>query len=232
MKKKSFKKYFAQTKRLLFAGVGIIIAGIILFLLNRYVLHTWQIYQGAILTIVAGVVTIICHFSMRIRDGAVDEYAAEFHKELEKALGQYVEESEKHKRYNRVFTYTSGEYELWNNPEKIVFGDDNKARCVKYSGGAFTYTADMLYVVTGNIDLITEKTETKCFGFAMESVANIAITDKSYVHKIKDKEKYVETVTAEITAAGEKIVFTVHPDAMTDEATQKLNRMIESKKGR
>ena len=58
MEKKSFKKYFEQTKKLLFVGAGIIIAGIILYFLNDFIIHEWQIYQASWLIMVAGVVCI------------------------------------------------------------------------------------------------------------------------------------------------------------------------------
>lgn len=127
MEKKSFKKYFTQTKKILYAGIGVFVAGFILFLLIYFnIIRSFDLYQAAWLIMVAGVVMIMCHFTIRVRDGAVDEYAATFRKELENELEEFVNESEKHKKINRVFSYTSGGYELWNeNTDLIVFGNDN-----------------------------------------------------------------------------------------------------------
>ena len=59
MDKKSFKKYFTQTKKLLFTGAGIIGAGILLYFLNDFIIREWQLYQASWLIMVAGVVCII-----------------------------------------------------------------------------------------------------------------------------------------------------------------------------
>lgn len=232
MEKKSLKKYFTQTKKLLFTGVGIVIAGIILYFLNDFLLHEWQLYQASWLTIVAGVVVIICHFAVRIKDGSVDEYSATFHKELENELESFVNETEKHAKINRVFDYVSGGYELWDDDiTALVFGGDNTPRCDRYGGGAVTYTPDTLYVVAGNLDLMSGDTNITRFNAPLSEVKNIELIDKSYTKEIKKKNRYVECFVIEISTDNAKVMFTVHPDAMTDDAIKKINRAVESKKG-
>lgn len=232
MEKKSFKKYFTQTKKLLFTGAGIIAAGIILYLLNDFIIHEWQIYQASWLIMVAGIVVIICHFAIRIKDGSVDEYAATFHKELEARLEALVNETEKHQRINRVFDYVSGGYELWDNDiTSLVFGTDNTPRCEQYGGGAVTYTPDTLYVAAGNLDLMSGDANVTCFHAPLSEIKSVELIDKSYTKEINKKNRYVECFAMEISTDNAKISFTVHPDAMTDEAIKKLNRTVESKKG-
>lgn len=232
MEKKSFKKYFSQTKKILFWGIGVFVAGFILFLLIYFnIIRSFDLYQAAWLIMVAGVVMIMCHFTIRVRDGAVDEYAATFHKELENELEEFVNESEKHKKINRVFSYTSGGYELWNENAKItVFGADNTPRCVLYGGGAVTYTPDTLYAVTGNIDLISGDTRTNRFSVPLADVKDVKITDKSYTKEYKKKNKYIESFAAEIITGSVSLSFTVHSDAMTDDAVEKIKRAADSKK--
>lgn len=231
MDKKNFKKYFTQTKKLLFSGIGIIAAGIILYFLNDYLLHEWQIYQASWLVMVAGVVVIICHFAVRIRDGAVDEYASGFGKVLEEELETFVNESEKHKKYTRVFDYTSCAYELWDKDiEYLVFGGDNTPRCEQYGGGSFTYTADTFYLVTGNIDLISGEVKTSRFSAPLSEIKTVKITDKSYSREMGKKSRYIESFVIETVTDNASAFFTVHADAMTDEAVSKINRMAESKR--
>ncbi len=231
MEKKNFKKYFAQTKALLFTGIGVIIAGIIVYLLNEYWLHTFDLYQAAWLIMVAGVVVIICHFTIRIRDGAVDEYAGTFHKVLEEELDTFINESEKHKKFNRVFDYTSGAYELWDKDiQHLVIGGDNTPRCEQYGGGALTYTADTLYVVAGNLNLISGNVNTTRFSAPLSELTEVKIVEKSYTKEIKKKTRFIECFAVEINTDNAKIAFAIHSDAMTDEAIEKINRMAESKK--
>ena len=55
---------------------------------------------------------------------------------------------------------------------------------------------------------------------------------KDYESKeIKKKNRYVECFVVEINTDNAKVVFTVHPDAMTDEAIEKIKRTAETKKG-
>ena len=231
MEKKSYKKYFEQTKKMLFAGIGVIIAGIILYFLNDFVIHEWQIYQASWLIMVAGVVCIICHFAIRIRDGAVDEYAATFHKDLEEQLETFVTETEKHKKINRVFDYTSGGYELWDKDiTKLVLGGDNTPRCEQYGGGALTYTPDTLYVAAGNVNLINGEVSITKFHAPLSEINSIELVDRSYTKEIKKKTRYIECFVIEINTDNAKIAFTVHPDAMTDEAVSKVKRTAETKK--
>lgn len=231
MDKKSFKKYFAQTKKLLFTGIGVIAAGFILYILNEYVLHTFDLYQAAWLIMVAGVVVIICHFTIRIRDGAVDEYASTFNKVLEDELENFINEAEKHKKINRVFDYTTGAYELWDKDVKsLVIGNDNTPRCEQYGGGALTYTADTLYVVAGSLNLITGDINTTCFSAPLSEITEVKIIEKSYTKEIKKKTRFIECFVAEINTDNAKIAFAIHSDAMTDDAVDKINRMAESKR--
>ncbi len=232
MDKKSFKKYFEQTKKMLFTGIGIIAAGIILYLVNYFALHEWMFYQASWLIMVAGVVCIICHFAIRVRDGAVDEYALTFHKELEQQLDDFVTETEKHKRINRVFDYVSGGYELWDKDiTKLVFGGDNTPRCEQYGGAALTYTSDTLYVTAGNLNLINGDVNITKFHTPLSEITDIRSVDKSYTKEVKGKSRYVECFVMEINTDNAKIVFTVHPDAMTDDAVLKIKRTAETKKG-
>ena len=233
MEKKSFKKYFTQTKKLLYAGIGVFAAGFLLFLTLYFgIIRSFDLYQAAWLIMVAGIVVIMCHFTIRVRDGAVDEYAATFHKELENQLDEFVNESEKHKKVNRVFGYTSGGYALWDDDVKItVFGSDNTPRCEIYGGGALTYTPDTLYAVAGSIDLITGDVKTSRFSVSLADVKEVKTTDKSYTKEVKKKNKYVESYIAEIITDNGSFFFTVHPDAMTDEAVEKIKRAADSKKG-
>lgn len=233
MEKKSFKKYFTQTKKILYAGIGVFGAGFLLFLLLYFdIIRSFDLYQAAWLIMVAGAVIIMCHFTIRVRDGAVDEYAATFHKELETALEEFVNETEKHKTVNRVFSYTSGGYALWDGDVKItVFGTDNTPRCEIYGGGALTYTPDTLYAVTGNIDLITGDVKTSRFSVPLADIKDVKTTDKSYTKEFKKKNRYIESVVAEIITDSSSIAFTVHPDAMTDDAVEKIKRAADSKKG-
>lgn len=232
MDKKNFRKYFEQTKKMLFTGIGIIAAGIILYFVNYFALHEWMFYQASWLIMVAGVVCIICHFAIRVRDGAVDEYALTFHKELEQQLDDFVTETEKHKRINRVFDYVSGGYELWDKDiTKLVFGGDNTPRCEQYGGGAVTYTPDTLYVVAGNVNLFTGDINITKFHAPLSEIKSIELIDRSYTKEIKKKNRYVECFVVEINTDNAKVVFTVHPDAMTDEAIEKIKRTAETKKG-
>lgn len=232
MDKKNFRKYFEQTKKMLFTGIGIIAAGIILYFINYFALHEWMFYQASWLIMVAGVVCIICHFAIRVRDGAVDEYALTFHKELEQQLDDFVTETEKHKRINRVFDYVSGGYELWDKDiTKLVFGGDNTPRCEQYGGGAVTYTPDTLYVIAGNVNLFTGDINITKFHAPLSEIKSIELIDRSYTKEIKKKNRYVECFVVEINTDNAKVVFTVHPDAMTDEAIEKIKRTAETKKG-
>ena len=232
MDKKSFKKYFTQTKKLLFTGASIIGAGILLYFLNDFIIREWQLYQASWLIMVAGVVCIICHFAVRIRDGAVDEYAVTFHKELEENLADFVKETEKHQRFSRVFDYTSGGYELCDKDTvKLIFGGDSTPRCEQYGGGAVTYTPDTLYVVAGNLNLINGETNITRFHTPLSEIKSVELIDKSYTKEINKKNRYVECFVMEINTDNAKISFTVHPDAMTDEAAEKIKRTAETKKG-
>lgn len=231
MEKKNFKKFFSQTKALLFTGIGVIIAGIIVYLLNEYWLHTYDLYQAAWLIMVAGVVVIICHFTIRIRDGAVDEYAATFHKVLEEELESFVNEAEKNRKFNRVFDYTSGAYELWDKDiNNLVLGNDNTPRCEQYGGGSLTCTSDTLYIVAGNLNLITGDINTTRFSAPLSEITEIKVVEKSYTKEIKKKTRFVECFVAEANTDTAKIAFAIHADAMTDDAVDKINRMAESKR--
>lgn len=231
MEKKNFKKYFSQTKKLLFTGISVIIAGIIVYLLNEYWLHTYDLYQAAWLIMVAGVVVIICHFTIRIRDGAVDEYSVGFHKELEKELEEFINESEKNKKFNRVFDYTSGAYELWDKDIKnLVIGSDNTPRCEQYGGGALTCTADTVYAVAGSLNLITGDINTTRFSASLSEITEAKIIEKSYTKVIKKKTKFIECFAVELNTDNAKVSFAIHSDAMTDDAVDKINRMAESKR--
>lgn len=233
MEIKSQKKYFTQTKAILYAGIGVILAGIIIYLLNRYVIEgTWQLYQLSILVMVAGVVCIICHFTIKVKDSSVDEYANTFVKYLEQQRDEFIAGTEKHVKYNVVYSYATGGYRLEGNKQKyLVFGSDNTPRCEEFNGGAIAYTPETLYVVTGSLNLIDGEMSTCKFAIPVGELKQMTLTDKSYGAKVGKNSRFVEVFVAEILSESATVAFTVHSDAMTDDAINKVNRMIESKKG-
>ncbi len=229
MEKKNFKKYFTQNKILFFAGIAVAVIGVLLYGINYFFVHEWDLWQGSVLTAVAGVVIVICHFSIRVRDGAVDEYARSFHKIPEQELNTLLQESER--RPLKVFEFTSGGYALnGSNTEKLTIGNDSTPRCEKYACVALLYTPENFYAVKGNLDLITGDTKTEKVFFPLSAIESIEVKDNSFTKEIKGKNKYFECFSLEIKADGTTHSFTVHNDALTDEAVEKIKRAAEGKK--
>ena len=229
MEKKSFKKYFTQGKALFFIGIAVAVIGVLLYGINYFFVHEWDLWQGSVLTAVAGIVVIICHFSIRVRDGAVDEYARSFHKIPEQELNALLQESER--RPLKVFEFTSGAYALNDTTaEKITVGNDSTPRCEKYACVALLYTPESFYAVKGNLDLITGDVKTEKVFFPLADIESIEVLDNSFTKEIKGKNKYFECFSLEIKADGVTHSFTVHNDALTDEAVEKIRRAAESKR--
>lgn len=229
MEKKSFKKYFTQTKILIFLGIAVAAAGVLLYGINYFFVHEWVLWQGSILTAVAGIVVVICHFSMSVRDGAVDEYAKSFHKIPEQELNAFLQESER--RPLKVYEFTSGGYMLNDSTaEKIVIGNDSTPRCEKYACVAMLYTPENLYAVKGRIDLISGDTKTEKLCIPLKDIESVETRDNSFTKEVKGKNKYFECFALEIKANGATHFFTVHNDALTDEAVEKIKRAAEGKK--
>lgn len=229
MEKKSFKKYFTQNKILFFIGIAVAAAGVLLYGINYFFVHEWALWQGSVLTAVAGIVVVICHFSIRVRDGAVDEYVRSFHKVPEQELNTFLQESER--RPLKVYEFTSGGYALNDSTaEKAVIGGDSTPRCEKYACVAMLYTPENLYAVKGRIDLISCDTKTEKLCIPLKDIESIEIKDNSFTKEIKGKNKYFECFSLDIKADGTTHSFTVHNDALTDEAVEKIKRAAESKK--
>ena len=229
MEKKSFKKYFTQGKVLLYAGIAIAAAGLLLYGINYFFLHEWVLYQSSWIVATVGAVTVICHFSIRIRDGAVDEYAHNFHGVLEQELEEYFKDSEK--RPVKVFNFTSGAYGLDDTTAtKLVAGNDQTPRCEKYCCVALLYSPEKLYAVFGSIDLINGDIRTEKLSLPLNDIDTVEIVDNSFTKAIKGKTKYCECFKMRIKTETDTFSFHVHNDAVTDEAIAKITRAAESKK--
>ncbi len=230
MEKKSFKKYFEQGKGLLITGIILAAVGGGAYLSDRW--FWWMNYflwVASIFTAVAGAVFIICHFSVTIKDESVDNYCKEMNKYLEAELTEYVKATEKHRNFNRVFSYVSGGYDLWDeNIETIKFGSDNTPRCEKYGAAALTFTPETLYIVTGTLDLFNGEYLINKICMPISDIKSVETVDKSFAMEYKKRNRVVECCVAEIAAASTAVSFTVHEDAMTDEAVSKIKRIINS----
>lgn len=229
MEKKSFKKYFTQSKILFYIGIGIVAAGLLLYGINYFFVHEWVLYQSSWIIAIVGIVTVICHFSIRIRDGAVDEYAHTFHSEIENELEDFFKEAEK--RPVKVFNFTSGGYALDNTTAtKTVVGGDQNIRCEKYSCVALLYSTERLYAVSGILDLINGDTQTEKITIPLNEIISVESADNSFTKPIKGKSKYCECFKMHIRTENDDYAFLVHNDAVTDEAVTKIMRAAESKK--
>lgn len=229
LEKKNFKKYFTQGKFLLYAGILIVAAGLLLYGINYLFVHEWVLYQGSWIIATVGAVTVICHFSMRVRDGAVDEYAHGFHKVLEQELEEYFNESEK--RPVKVYNFTTGGYALDDSTAiKLVAGGDQTPRCEKYSGVALLYSPEKLYAVFGTLDLINGDTRTEKLSLPLGEILSVESSDHSFTKAIKGKNKYCECFKMHIKTEKYTYSFLVHNDAVTDEAVAKISRAAESKR--
>lgn len=229
MEKKNFKKYFTQSSLLFIIGIITAVAGALLYGINYFFVHEYVLWQGSVLTLVAGVVIVICHFSMRVRDGAVDEYAQSFHKAAEQELETFVNDTEK--RPVKVFNFTTGCYAA-DDPDvkNMTVGGDSTPRCEKYSSTAMLYTTQNLFAVCTKLDLITgditaEKTVTP-----LSDILNVSICDKSFTKEIKGKNRYIECFKLLVETKENTFSFDVRNDALTDEAIAKISRMAESKR--
>ncbi len=229
MEKKNFKKYFTQNSVLLILGIAVAVAGALLYGINYFFVHEWVLWQSSVLILVAGVVIAICHFSMRVRDGAVDEYAQSFHRTAEEELEAFVNETEK--RPVKVFNFTTGCYAA-DDPDvkNTVIGGDSTPRCEKYSSTAMMYTTQNLYAVNGKLDLITGDISSEKTVVPLADVLKVSVCDKSFTKEIKGKNRYVERFKLLVETKDGTFSFNVRNDALTDEAVIKINRMSESKR--
>ena len=229
MEKKNFKKYFTQSSLLFIIGIITAVAGALLYGINYFFVHEYVLWQGSVLTLVAGVVIIICHFSIRVRDGAVDEYAQSFHKTAEQELEVFVNDAEK--RPVKVFNFTTGCYAA-DDPDvkNMTVGGDSTPRCEKYSSTAMLYTTKNLFAVKSKLDLITGDITVEKAVIPLADILNISICDKSFTKIIKGKNRYVECFKLIVETAESKFLFDVRNDALTDEAVAKISRMAESKR--
>lgn len=229
MEKKNFKKYFTQGKFLLYAGILIVATGLLLYGINYFFVHEWVLYQSSWIIAIVGVVTVICHFSIRVRDGAVDEYTHTFHSVVEQELEEYFKDSEK--RPVKVFNFTSGGYALDDSTAtKLVVGGDQTPRCEKYGCTALLYSPEKLYAVFGTLDLINGDTRTEKLSVPLNEIESAELVDNSFTKEIKGKIKYCECFKMHIRTEKDTFTFLVHNDAVTDEAIAKISRAAESKK--
>lgn len=229
MEKKNFKKYFSQGKFLLYTGVTVALAGVLLYIINYCFIHQWFFWQSSWIIGVIGAVMVVCHFSIRVRDGAVDEYAHGFHKVLEQELEEYFNESEK--RPVKVYNFTTGSYALDDTTATaLVVGGDQTPRCNKYSGVALLYSQEKLYAVSGTLDLINGDTRTEKLALPLNEILATESADNSFTKIIKGKNKYCECYKMNISTASDNYSFSVHNDAITDEAVTKIMRAAESKR--
>ena len=229
MEKKNFKKYFTQNSVLLILGIAVAVAGALLYGINYFFVHEWVLWQSSVLILVAGVVIAICHFSMRVRDGAVDEYAQSFHRVAEEELEAFVNETEK--RPVKVFNFTTGCYAS-DDPDvkNMVVGGDSTPRCEKYSSTAMVYTTHNLFTVNARIDLITGDVTAEKAVIPLSEIVNVKACDNSYTKEIKGKNRYVECFKLLVETKDNTLVFNVRNDALTDEAVAKISRTAESKR--
>lgn len=229
MEKKSFKKYFTQKKTLFFLGIVVAVAGALLYAINYLFIHEYFFWQSSVLALVAGIVIVICHFSIRVRDGAVDEYAHTFHTFAENELEGFVNEGEKHPV--KVYNFTSGCY-AYDDPQTAVtvFGGDATPRCEKYSATAMVYTTQNLYAASARLDLINGDVICEKTAISLKDIVNIRVADESFTKTVKGKNKYFECFKLKIQTDDQVYSFSVRNDAVTDEAVAKISRMAESKR--
>ena len=223
----NFKKYFKQNKSLLFAGIAVAVAGALLYGINYFFVHEWVLWQGSVLTMVAGIVIVICHFSVQIRDGAVDDYVNSLASAPAEELEKLINETEK--RPKKVFEFTSGGYEFSSEDAQVfTIGNDNAPRCEKYFSTVFAYTSEYLYAAYGKTDLLTGKTVTDAIAFHLSDITSVNVKDESFTKEIKKKTVYLEQFYIVLKTAEKEYRFTVHNDAMTDQAFEKIERAIKS----
>jgi len=223
------KKYFSATGLIAKIGVGILVVGIVLFIIIAIALHPFQAIFLAGWPIIGGVIMMIFGSSGNMSDAEFDEQPVKMTARIiDKVMKKFDIEDKHVKMIDPIIL--SG-YDFKADPEYLYKkGNDGKYRSNHHITAVMLFGPQQMYLYVYQINLTDENNpDSEIMGkYRYTDLSDVSIVNKSVTVKMKEKDEKIDFSIFELKKNGGEILVSApsQNDAIIDGKISDINKYI------